>query len=407
MFVRAQKGMVMAHSKQRLLSAAGSLLLLFLASCAQTPETLSEINVLADGEALRADAAEYVKDQNVSIDEAVRRLDLQDDIGRLEAELVSGEPDTFGGLWIQHKPEYKVVINMTGGDEKVADYIRGTPFAHEVEVREAARTLKQLETQQRSIINTLRSLSVPSESSINVVMNRVELAVLDSDLLTSALEAAGLLSLLKDISVTEVKGFVKPTVNIYAGNDMACTSGFSVFDGNGLYGISTAGHCNDAYDYYHSTGTVDLRLLAQWYGSSDLQWHRHNSGSHVYKPWARDSSGYREIYDNANRIDQPIGALVCKLGLTTGYTCGYLNSKTVTARDPYDAATYMRTGRDDGKVRSKPGDSGGPVYVGHQAWGLTHGGYYDDPSHPNYGDHVYMATNYITDRGLRVYHAPR
>lgn len=141
---------------------------------------------------------------------------------------------------------------------------------------------------------------------------------------------------------------------------MSCTSGFSVRDGNGTYGISTAGHCRDDYDY----GSVPLRLIGQWYGSSDLQWHWHTStsGSHLYKPWARDNeptSGgtnyYREITDNANRGSQPIGALVCKYGLTTGYTYGYLRSKTVLAGDPYDVATYMRTGRDDNIVRSKPG----------------------------------------------------
>lgn len=126
---------------------------------------------MADGEALRKDAAEYAKDQNVSVDEAVRRLELQNDIGKLDAELAHNESDTFGGLRIQHKPEFKVVVNMTGGAEKVADYARGTSFAELVEVRKAAKTLNQLEAEQRSIINTLETLKLPSESSINVYTN--------------------------------------------------------------------------------------------------------------------------------------------------------------------------------------------------------------------------------------------
>jgi len=341
----------------------------FLAGCGRVATEDNQIKVLADGEALRKDAAEYAKDQSVSLDEAVRRLELQDDIGKLDAELASNEPDTFGGLWIQHKPEFKVIVNTTGSAEKVADYARDTSFAGLIEVRKAAKTLKQLEAKQLSLRSALKALDLPSESSINVYTNQVELYVLDSEQLNTALEAAGKLSILEGVSVSNVASFMSLEVNIYAGNTMSCTSGFSVRDGNGLYGISTAGHCRDDYDY----GSVPLRLLGQWYGSSDLQWHRHTSGSHVYKPWARDNeptSGgtnyYHEIYDTANRPDQPIGALVCKYGITTGYTCGYINSKTITGfDDDYAVPTYIRYG--DGNKNGSGSRRNARLGDGHQA----------------------------------------
>lgn len=382
------------------------LLLILLASCTQAPEATQKIVVLVDGEALRKDAAEYAKDQQVTLDEAVRRLELQNDIGKFDEKLTTSEPDTFGGLWIQHKPEYKIIVNITSGTEKVASYAQGTAFAREIEVRKVAKSLKQLEAEQRSVISTLKTLKLASESSVNVYTNQVELDVLNSSQVTAALENAGKLSVLEDVLITRVESFSSSEVNIYAGNDMYCTSGFSVRDGNGLYGIATADHCPSNLSY----GSVPLRTIGRWNGSSDLQWQRHTSGTHLYKPWARDNeptSGgtnyYREIYDNANRPDQPIGALVCKYGIATRYTCGYINSKTVTATSPYNQPTYMRYGNGT-RDMSAGGDSGGPTYVGHQAWGMHHGGY---NSGPHVGNALYMAANYITNKGLIINHAPR
>ncbi len=261
------------------------LLLILLASCTQAPEATQKIVVLVDGEALRKDAAEYAKDQQVTLDEAVRRLELQNDIGKFDEKLTTSEPDTFGGLWIQHKPEYKIIVNITSGTEKVASYAQGTAFAREIEVRKVAKSLKQLEAEQRSVISTLKTLKLASESSVNVYTNQVELDVLNSSQVTAALENAGKLSVLEDVLITRVESFSSSEVNIYAGNDMYCTSGFSVRDGNGLYGIATADHCPSNLSY----GSVPLRTIGRWNGSSDLQWQRHTSGTHLYKPWARDT----------------------------------------------------------------------------------------------------------------------
>jgi hypothetical protein len=369
--------------------------------------------LLSDGEALRKDAAEYAKDQGVSLDEAVKRLELQNAIGQFEVELSSKEPNTFGGLYIQHRPYFKVIVNTTGTSDTIKGHAQTTPIADLIEVRKVSRSLKQLEARQQLVTGTLASLGIPSETSIDVYKNLVDLQVLDSTQLKSVLKAIGKLNVLENVATVDVNSFMSMTVDAYAGNNMSCTSGYSVRDSHGLRGITTAGHCNNSLSYNATSyNATSLRFIREWFGSQDLQWH--TSSSLTFRPWARDNeptSGgtpyYREIYDNANRSTQPIGAFVCKYGLNTKHTCGYLNSKTVKPGAPYDVATYMRTGRGDGVVRSAPGDSGGPVYVGHQAWGLTHGGYFKDSAHPNYGDHVYMATNYITDTGLIVLFAPR
>ena len=386
--------------------------LLLLTSCSRVEPESTQIRVLVNGEALRKDAAYYAKDQNVSLDEAVRRLELQDDIGKLSAKLENNEPNTFGGLWIQHKPEFKVVVNMTGSGEEVAEYARGTSFAELVEVRQVAKTLKQLEAEQQQADSAVRALGQLSESDINVFENRTELYTLDAVKLDAALDARSSVQVPNGVDVIEVPSLSSEEVNAYAGNAISrCTAGYTVIDGNGLRGITTAGHCNpgrtptgtsNTPQYY---GSTLIRMAGEWYsGVRDLQWHA--ASSLTFQPWARDnqptSQGtayYREMYDVENRPDQPLNALVCKYGQASGFTCGYIESKVYRPPNPTNAtATYVKvTG--NGANLSDGGDSGGPWYVGHQAYGIHSGGWSSGASE---GDSYYMAINYVTDTGLRL-----
>jgi hypothetical protein len=61
------------------------------------------------------DTAEYALDFGVSMDEARRRMAVQmrNEPGELQALLMQKEPATFGGLWIEHEPKYRVVVSFT------------------------------------------------------------------------------------------------------------------------------------------------------------------------------------------------------------------------------------------------------------------------------------------------------
>ena len=185
--------------------------LMLLAACGQEPETETEQD--ADGptaetvspaletttpvsEALLMDARHYAADFGVDVDEAVRRLTAQGGIGQLGAELESNESSTFGGLWIQHEPEYKVVVAFTrDGEETVRPYIAGAPFADIVEVRKVDATLVELRNAQDRAMAVVKDLGVRASSGIDVQNNMVELYLpeaekekLDAGLRTSGLK---------------------------------------------------------------------------------------------------------------------------------------------------------------------------------------------------------------------------
>lgn len=76
--------------------------------------------LLSEEEALREDARSYAKEVGVSLEEAIRRLRMQDDRlpTELERELKNTEEDSFAGLWLRHQPDYGLTV-ATAKDPKV------------------------------------------------------------------------------------------------------------------------------------------------------------------------------------------------------------------------------------------------------------------------------------------------
>jgi hypothetical protein len=137
----------------------------------------------------------YAKDMGVSVEEAMRRLELQQSaFPDLESRLMKNERETFAGLWIRHKPDYRIVVWFTeGGEETIRRYIEGDPNSSLVVVRNGAdATLAELMTTQEAAIRVAEEVGVPADSDINIRKNRAELYVTDRQGFCDALREAGL-----------------------------------------------------------------------------------------------------------------------------------------------------------------------------------------------------------------------
>ena len=110
----------------------------------ETPVTMSS------DDALTRDATSYANAFGVSVEEAKRRLLLQDTIGELNAMLESNESETLGGLWIDNEsPEYKAIVAFTSnGEATVAPYAEELGLAGMLEVRTVDTSLEDLRTIQ-------------------------------------------------------------------------------------------------------------------------------------------------------------------------------------------------------------------------------------------------------------------
>jgi len=174
------------------------------------PDNSVSSNNLSEEDALFYDAKIYAEHHGVTVDEAIRRFKLQDDAGALDAELSSKEADTFAGLWIEHTPEFKIVVQFThDGKETIRPYIKES-MADIIEVRTAKVSLVDLENAQEGVVSSLKSLDIPADSEIDVRENRVKVYVTDRSQIDNALRD-GELSLPDTVDIITVKALAKPT----------------------------------------------------------------------------------------------------------------------------------------------------------------------------------------------------
>ncbi len=139
------------------------------------------------------DAAYYAEDMGVSQEEAERRLAFQDTIGEIQPLLVADLADSFGGLWVEHQPEYRIVIALTQGDAStIKPYIASQAWADEVEVVSVRYTLERLIADQETAVAAAQQIKVPVSAAVDVINNRVELWVGNPGLFLEELTQSGL-----------------------------------------------------------------------------------------------------------------------------------------------------------------------------------------------------------------------
>lgn len=210
--------------------------------------------------------------------------------------------------------------------------------------------------------------------------------------------AAAVAELLKDhievaFKVADGRG-IAPAANFQGGERASsCTSGFTARrtrPGGYDYGIITAGHCgfrgpNDSLSV--NMNHVVLPFVYGWLGATaDAQFHRiriPDSGSHYVLDdyLCRDPASYPnpscDVTETTPRSEMP-GDYVCHTGKESGISCGKVVSISSSlgnicldsaGADTVCASVFVRA---HGQfLRGCEGDSGGPVYRGGRAYGIT------------------------------------
>ncbi|HET7685037.1 MAG TPA: trypsin-like serine protease, partial [Candidatus Limnocylindria bacterium] len=163
--------------------------------------------------------------------------------------------------------------------------------------------------------------------------------------------------------------------------NFGCTSGFTTKDAvSGTTGVLTAGHCFPGDATYWQDGTT--KYLAdlsgkRWDKNQDFAWYQ---TSHVESPEFFDGFALRTQTATKPRLEME-GNNVCHSGITTGYSCGlaediHYQPPSLVCNGQICDAVWLRvidSGTPGGAydIDCAGGDSGGPYFWGHTAWG-TH-----------------------------------
>ncbi|MGH3351326.1 MAG: S1 family peptidase [Nocardioides sp.] len=165
------------------------------------------------------------------------------------------------------------------------------------------------------------------------------------------------------ITVKRAEGEFKPLLGagdaIY-GSGFRCSLGFNVRSG-GTYYFLTAGHCGDDVSTWYTNSRQSSRIgptIKSSFPGNDYALVRYDNTSLTH------SGGY-------SVGDAHVGQRVTRDGSSSGTHSGKVQALNVSVR--YDGSGTVR-GMIQTNVCAESGDSGGPLYAGSTALGITSGG---------------------------------
>lgn len=322
-----------------------------------------------------ADALSYAEDYSVTLEEATRRLRLQQEIGVLGAEIAALEPDLYAGHWIEHEPTFRVVFSFAGRSLAAESYLHASPIGTIVSLQ-AARHPYRILREFADRLDAMRGEGATFGMLVNVRENPVDVFA-DPEAFAKETQRAGIE--LPDFVVVHVNGpRATPATSMYAGRPLrekpgfgtrVCTSGFSVKQASPLiYGITTAAHCPSQL-VWEETGEPLTFKGSVIGGSHDEQRQTRVDAVFQNKAWDGNPS-WRWITSKRPRSNQNIGDYVCKYGRTSGYGCGNIVSKDFMSCVGSGSTSIWVHNRNNVNLIDG-GDSGGPWYISETALGIT------------------------------------
>jgi hypothetical protein len=354
---------------------------------------------------LTRDAEVYAARYGVAVSEAERRLDVQRMVGEISAKLESEQAQRFGGLYIEHEPQFKVVMLFTDGAESVvADYVTSSEIKDVLNVRIVNRTLDDL---RADLVKLRRQIGIDYVSDVDVANNRLRVRAVPSVEIADLQRVAADVAIGSTFAIEPGGELPSPAISLYGGlwfyeapnTSNGCTSGFTIVRNNPPLGqaaraVTTAGHCpntltviRDGVGHFPLAYNNDEMKA----GSHDEQSHRRYN-SDIYPNRIVDGAGgddVRDITATRARASQNVGDFVCHYGRVTDYGCGVIASKTLTpcgtGGNPSSTAIHVHS--DSGIDLSQGGDSGGPWFIGSTALGTMSCQWGNDA--------IYVAINYV------------
>jgi streptogrisin C len=363
--------------------------------------------VKTQAEALADDAAQYAAQFQVSVLEATRRLRAQQQSVKATDEIAKEFASRLAGISIEHSPEYRIVVLLTG-TEPVADRsASGVPIVFHTGARttraQAIQAMRQHLIDLRTELPGARGagydqrtgevvLLVPAADvdrfGADAIKNRAEqvsgvpVRIVINDLLEQNMGVDG---------GGRVEG-----VSSVTGRRNVCTSGFAVTDGTRT-GIATAAHCPDELTYYDKDGTTTTLPFVSQDGLAyrDVQINIAPEAAQPLFYADRGADSLRAVTTWRNRDSTRAGDFVCHFGESSGFSCAEVELTDYAPPGTLCGGPCEPTWVTVRGPSCVPGDSGGPVFSGDVAFGIAKGINRTPSGQCRF--YYYMSTDYLPD----------
>lgn len=289
-----------------------------------------------------------------------------------EARLARQLGDRYAGGWLERGADggYRYVVASTGA-------VRGAKIAG-VELRQSRHSLRQLEGAVERLnrvhaLSSKRALQGVYAWSVDLPSNSVVVTVAPGYSLNAIdfVAVSGVDAGMIRFEASQMQAPI-PFVNVvggiaYTSGGGRCSIGFSATR-SGAKGFATAGHCGGVGTSVGISGTTVGSVRAHYYPGGDMAWASVRSSDTLLGQVSKYNGTVQRVL---GRTEAAVGAAICRSGSTTGWRCGTVTRKGVSAN--YGAGTV--SGLTQSTACAGRGDSGGSWITGSgQAQGVTSGG---------------------------------
>jgi hypothetical protein len=356
-------------------------------------------------QALTQDAAIYASQFGVSQDEALRRLRAQQDSVAATDAIAREFADRLAGISIDHSPDYRIVVLLTG-TEPVADRTAaGVPIVFRTGAKathgQAVAAMRRHLIDLRDELPGARGAGYDQRTGEVVLLVRpADAARFGVDAIRARAEALSGVPVrvvpdaLVQSNMTVDGGGRVEGVNTLTGRRNRCTTAFVVTNGE-VNAITTAAHCPDQLTYVDSDGaSVSLPMIGSWgaaYRDVQINGSANSPDPLFYSD--RRSGALRKVQTWRNVASTRAGDFVCHYGESSGYSCATVELTDYAPPGDLCGGPCSPTWVTVKGPSCVPGDSGGPVFSGEVAFGIAKGINRDDAGQCEF--YYYMSTDYL------------
>lgn len=355
-------------------------------------------------QALAQDAALYSAQFGVTPSEALRRLKAQEASVAATDAIAREFAGRLAGISIEHRPEYRIVVLLTGTEPVAERSAAGVPIVFRTGA--TATRAEAVAAMRRHLIDIRTDLPGARGAGYDQRTGEVVLLVTPAEAHAPGLDAIRtraealsgvpvrvVVNPLLESNMAVVGGARVEGVNTQTNRLNRCTTAFVVTNGE-VNAITTAAHCPDQLVYDDGGSSLTLPMIGSWGAAyRDVQLNGSADAPDPYFYSDEANGSLRQVETWRNVASTRAGDFVCHYGSSSGYSCSTVELTDYAPPGELCGGPCSPTWVTVKGPSCVPGDSGGPVFVGDVAFGIAKGINRDESGGCEF--YYYMSTDYL------------